>query len=186
MFGWLFLHPYLFMQILVFAVVLIFQAKKNVTIEILAERRTKCRVRRHGTTGRRSLRSYRAVVPHVEKRPEGCKINRRFNDHRLDRERFRGSVDEPRYDRTKGSAVVPCGRTAPARSVQNSRNFTEGLTIIGIDRRRSRATVPCDRTMTPGRIHVDSTRYERNHPSAIVPCDRTVSATTSSTARSQV
>ena len=127
-----------------------FSGQKNVTIEILVERRIKCRVRRHGTTGRRSLRSYRAVVPHVER----LKITRRSNDHHLDRERFRGSVDEPRYDRTKWSTVVPCGRTAPTRSVQNPeicRRFNDHR----IDRRRSRATVPCDRTVTPGRIHVD-------------------------------
>ena len=45
--------------VVVLEAVLIFQAEKDITEEILAERRTKCSVRRHGTTGRRSLRSYR-------------------------------------------------------------------------------------------------------------------------------
>jgi len=104
--------------VVVLEAVLIFQAEKDVTEEILAEGRRRCRVRWHGTTGRKCLRSYRVIVPHRRRASKRRKINRRFNDHRLDRERRRERVNETRYDRTQVSAVVPGGRTVPPKFVQ--------------------------------------------------------------------
>ena len=143
--------------------VLIFQAEKDITEEILAERRMRCHVRWHDTTGRRCLRSYRAP----------SQIAVPVSDRRLDREETRSASTSLG---TTG-AVIPGGRTVPPKFVRKAkinRRFNE--------RRYDRS----GRTVTPGRDPTDLARYNRNDTSAVVPCDRTVPATTLSTPRSKM
>ena len=147
------------------------------TIEILAKRRAERRVRRHGTTGARSTRSYRVS----KSAPRDAKLTEPLTDTVSTAKDFGGAS-------TSDGTTGPTGpRSYHAREEQPKfQKFYRSINDHRYERRRSVATVPCGRTTMAGRLHVDSTRYERSHPSAIVPCGRTVSATTSSTAGSQV
>jgi hypothetical protein len=138
-----------------------------VTIEILAKRRAERRVRRHGTTGARSTRSYRVS----KSAPRDAKLTEPLTD----------TVSTAKDFRKRRRAMVRPdqgvrGRTAPARSSRNSRNFTEVLTTIGTSgdgrSRPYRAVVPRWQVGYTSTRHGTSGVTRPRSYRAVVPCPR--------------